>query len=240
MNYPVFRNRSLRALAWQSRATRFRCCLHADRLITCRSGCAGASGAKMTCNNLLTSGSVMPVSVFFPQTPLLQHQKPQSQHRQRHMVMPATPATNLVVVQTYFLLATQEAIFNWPTAMACLHHFQQRTVRSGIAQVVLDVRRLIAAPLDHQPQIGSWQIVALRHDADSNEVGLLRSFGALPKTQAFPGAGRQGRRDLLHGLWLGLVGGHPWLSAPATFSAGLRLTDSGPSQTYTATLRNFR
>src|SRR5713101_3196595 len=104
MNYPVFRNRCFRALPWQSLASRFRCCRHSDRLITCRSGCVGSSGANMTCNNLLTSGSVIPVSVFFPQAPLLQYQEPQGQHGPRHVVVPTTPATHLVVIQTYFLL----------------------------------------------------------------------------------------------------------------------------------------
>src|SRR6266849_3243639 len=187
MNYPVFRNRSFRARAWQSLAIRFRCCRHSERLITCRSGCEGSSGANMTCNNLLTSGSVIPVSVFSPQAPLLQHQEPQGQHGQCHVVVPTTPATYLVVIQAYFLLAAQKAVLDRPTVMACLHHLQQRAVRSGIAQVVLDVGRLITTPFDHQPQIRSWQIVALGHDADSGEMGLLRSLGTLPKAQTFPG-----------------------------------------------------
>src|SRR5437870_428980 len=213
MNYPVFRNRSFRALPWQSLAIRFRCCRHSERLITCRSGCVGGSGAKMTCNNLLTSGSVMPVSVFPPQAPLLQQQEPQRQHGQRHVVVPTTPATHLVVIEAYFLLATQKAVLHWPTVMACLHHLQQRAVRGGVAQVVLDVGRLITTPFDHQPQIRSWQIVALGDDADSGEMGLLRSLGTLPKAQAFPGAGRQRRRDLLHGLRLGLPCSHPCFAA---------------------------
>src|SRR5437016_4618575 len=153
MNYPVFRNRSFRALPWQSLAIRFRCCRHSERSMTCRSVCAGSSRAKMTCNNLLTSGSVIPVSVFPPQAPLLQHQEPQGQHGQRHVVVPTTPATYLVVIEAYFLLAAQKAVLDRPTVMACLHHLQQWAVRSGVAQVILDVRCLITTPLDHQPQL---------------------------------------------------------------------------------------
>src|SRR5688572_14558908 len=104
MNYPVFRNRSLRALSWQSLASRLRCCRHSESRITCRSGCVCGSGAKMTCNSLRTSGSVMPVAVFSPQAALLQHQEPQGQHGQGHVVMPTTPATHLVVIQANFLL----------------------------------------------------------------------------------------------------------------------------------------
>src|SRR5437773_1265993 len=128
MNYPVLRNRCFRALAWQALAIRLRCCLHADRLITCRSGCAGVSGAKMTCSSRLTSGSVMPVSVFSPQTSFLQHQEPEGQHRQRHVVVPTAPATHFVVVQAYFLFAAQETVLDRPAVMACLYHLQQRTV----------------------------------------------------------------------------------------------------------------
>src|SRR6516164_2727200 len=114
MNYPVLRNRFFRALAWQALAIRLRSCRQAERLITCRSGWAGVSGAKMTCSNLRTSGSVIPVSVFFPQPPLLQQQEPESQHRQRHVVVPATPATYFVVFQAHLLLAAQKAVLHRP------------------------------------------------------------------------------------------------------------------------------
>src|ERR1700730_15537199 len=114
MNYPVFRNLSFLACAWQSLAIRFRCCRHSERLITCRSGCVGVSGANMTCNNLLASGSVIPVSVFPPQAPPFQHQEPKCQHHQRHVVVPTAPTSNFVVVQTYLLLSPQEAVFNGP------------------------------------------------------------------------------------------------------------------------------
>src|SRR5919109_1584598 len=115
MNYPVFRNRSFRALAWQSLAIRLRCCRHSERLITCCSGCGGASGAKCTCNTLRTRGSVLAVLVFFPKPPFLQHQEPKGQHRHGHVVVPTTPATHLVVIQAYFLLAAQKAVLDGPT-----------------------------------------------------------------------------------------------------------------------------
>src|SRR6266403_3280764 len=189
--------------------------------MTCCSGRPGASGAKMTCNNLLTSGSVMPVSVFSPQPPLLQHQEPKSQHRQGHVMVPTAPATHLVIIQAHFLLAAQEAVLDGPAVMSCLHPLQQRAIWSGVAQVVLDVWRLITTAFDHQPQFRPQQIIALRHEANPGEMSLLRALGALPKTQALPGAGRQRLRDLLHGLRLGLARGYPRFAARSACSTRL-------------------
>src|SRR5438445_10340464 len=104
--------------------------------MTCCSGCVGGSGAQMTWNNLRTSGSVRPVAVLPPQTPLLQHQEPQRQHHQRHVMMPTAPAPDLVVIQAQLLLAAQEAILDGPAVMTCLRHLQQRTLRRGVADVV--------------------------------------------------------------------------------------------------------
>src|SRR6266496_3204250 len=139
MNYPVLRNLCFLALAWHSLAIRFRSCRHSDRLIACRSGYAGISGAKMTCNNRLTSGSVMPVAVFFPQAAPLHLQEPQCQHHQGHVMVPAAPAADLIVVQTHLLFASQKAVLGWPAIMTRLRQCQQRTVRSGSAHVVFDV-----------------------------------------------------------------------------------------------------
>src|SRR5438552_18339218 len=105
MNYPVLRNRVNRARAWHALAIRFRLWRQADRLMACRSGWAGGTGANTTCNNRRVSGSVMPVVVFSPQPALFQRQEPQRQHHQCHVVVKATPPANLVVVQAYLLFA---------------------------------------------------------------------------------------------------------------------------------------
>src|ERR1051326_5198481 len=138
MNYPVMRSLCFVALAWPSLAIRLRFCRHSDRRITCLSGCGGALGAKMTCNNLRTSGSVMPVSVFFPQAPSFHLQKPHGQHDQRHVMVPAAPAADFIIVQTRLLFAAQKTVLGRPTIMARLRKGHPRAVRSIIAHVVLD------------------------------------------------------------------------------------------------------
>src|ERR1700756_5716821 len=132
MNYPVRRKLWFLAFAWHMLAMRLRLCRHSESLMTWRSGWAGGSQAKTTCNNLRTSGSVIPVSVFFPQTPFLQHQEPQRQHHQGHVVVIAPPTTHLVVVQTHFLFATQKTVFHRPAIVPRLRHLQQRTIGSGV------------------------------------------------------------------------------------------------------------
>src|SRR6266508_5104330 len=151
MNYPVFRNWRLRArarvLAWQSRATRLRSCRHADSAMAWASGWRGAATASTACNSRRVSGSVIPASLFFSQPPPLQHQEPQGQHHQRLVVVPATPALDLVVPQPQFVLAPQETVLDRPTRVADPHHGPQRTVRGRVAQVVLQARLLRAATL---------------------------------------------------------------------------------------------
>src|SRR5689334_5955660 len=105
---------------------RFRRWRHSESLMACRSGCLGVAGAKMTCRSLLTSGNVRPSAVFSPQPPRLQDQEPHRQQDQRHVVVEAAPAADLVVVQTQLLLAAQETVLDGPTVVRRLRQLQQR------------------------------------------------------------------------------------------------------------------
>src|SRR5437660_9618424 len=126
MSYPVFRSCFLlaraRVFAWLRRASWFRRCRQLEIAIACATGSAAAATASTTCNSRRVSGNVIPASLFFPQPPLLQHQKPQGQHHQRLVMVPTTPALDLVVAQPQFVLATQEAVLDRPARVADLHH----------------------------------------------------------------------------------------------------------------------
>src|SRR5262245_10463818 len=147
MNYPVSRSLCFRALAWHAAAMRFRRWRHADSRIAWRSGRWGGAGAKMTCSSLRTSGNVRPSAAFPPQPPRLQDQEPHRQHHQGHVVVEAPPAADLVVVQAHLLLAPQEAVLDRPAVMPRLRQLPQRAISARVAQVVLDVGRLVTAPL---------------------------------------------------------------------------------------------
>src|SRR5262245_4318257 len=142
MSYPVSRNccrnRRRRAFVWHCWAMRLRSCRHSDRAMAWAIGWRGAATANTTCNNRRTSGTVMVVPGFSPQPAFLQHQKPQRQHRQRLVVVPAPPAPHLIFIESHFALAPQEAVLHGPAAMGRLGHHPERAVRGGITEVILD------------------------------------------------------------------------------------------------------
>src|SRR6202020_1405304 len=98
----------------------------------CTSRFRGATTAKTTWSNRRTSGTVIVVPGFFSQPAFLQHQKPQRQHHQRHVVVPTAPAPHLIFIQSHFVLAPQETVFDRPARVPDLHQGQQRTIPLGV------------------------------------------------------------------------------------------------------------
>src|SRR5439155_975632 len=83
---------------WLRRAWRLRSCRQSESRMACACGSHKTATASTVCSSRRASGSVIPNSpFFFPQAPLLQHQEPQRQKRQRLVVVPAAPALHLVI-----------------------------------------------------------------------------------------------------------------------------------------------
>src|SRR5205085_5241387 len=75
--------------------------------------------------------------------PLLQpDQEMMRQEHQGHMVVPARPEPQLVVVQAQFTLALGKAGLDGPAHPADPHEGLQRRVRRGVTQVVLELRHV--------------------------------------------------------------------------------------------------
>ena len=87
--------------------------------------------------------------VFFSHALAFQHQEPQRHERQGHVVMPAHPTPDFIVVQAHFAVAQFEHFFDAMAVIVSPDQFLHRDARGGVAQAVVRFRRGLDGP-DHQ------------------------------------------------------------------------------------------
>jgi hypothetical protein len=91
----------------------------------------------------------------------------------RHMVVPAPPKTQLVLVEADLAFALLEAGLDGPAHPAHSHQRRQRRVGRGVGQVGLEFRPLPGlgeGTAQHDPDLRARQPVAHRHGAQGGAV----------------------------------------------------------------------
>src|SRR3972149_9437632 len=101
-----------------------------------------------------------------------------SQSHQQHMMMPAKPATHFVMVETDFAFGFFKNDFDGPTHAADTHKLDQRGIGRGVAEVELDLRRVIQVAADDQPDFGTGQVGPRFDDAQKGKVTDDGAFAA--------------------------------------------------------------
>src|SRR3954451_20419703 len=76
--------------------------------------------------------------VFPPDSPSFQAQEPQRHQSQGHVVVPADPTADLVMIQPGFAVAGLEELFDAMPLPLGTHHFRQAHLGAGIGQGVVD------------------------------------------------------------------------------------------------------
>ena len=95
------------------------------------------------------------VEFFSP--PSFCHQEPRGDQRERLMMVPAAPVTNLVVGQSRFALAPLDTLLDPMLCLGDPREFDQRRLDRGVGQVVvgLDDLLFVAIPVaDHHQDFG--------------------------------------------------------------------------------------
>lgn len=96
-----------------------------------------------------------------------------SEDHQRHVVMPAPPEAEFVVVEAHFLLALLEAGLDRPAQAAHAHQRRQRRVGRGGGEEVLQFRLLPSqgeGTAQQDPDLGTRQPIPHRHGAERGEI----------------------------------------------------------------------
>src|SRR3989337_3642167 len=118
-----------------------------------------------------------------------------SQGYKQHMMMPAQPTAGFIVVESDFALAFFEDDRDRPTHAADAHQIQQREVCRGVAEVDLDLCRVVQVAADHQPDFRTGQAASAFDHAQESEITDNGTFTAFLDGGPCPG-------------WLGNLGSH--------------------------------
>ena len=111
------------------------------------------------------------------------------QDDQRHMMVPAAPEAQLVVVQPQFPLPLREAGLNRPAHAVDPDQGSERGVRRRVAQIVLHLGHRVIGDWAAQqhPDLWAGQTVARGDGAERGEVRHQRPPAPLQDAVAVPG-----------------------------------------------------
>src|SRR5260370_11486949 len=107
-----------------------------------------------------------------------------------HVMVPAAPEAQLIVVHAQFSFALGKTRLDWPAHPAHTHESREGCFDGSITQVELPFRlRGFTADFapDHHPDLRAWQAITRQHGAQYEEIGDQRAFMPLKPPKPLPG-----------------------------------------------------
>src|SRR5215510_7170013 len=129
------------------------------------------------------------------------------QETQSHMMMPAQPAPDLVVVQAQAPFTLLECRFDRPAHTSHPDQRGDRYVTWRITEIDLELRSLPPTPSQHNPHVGARHARAYRHAAVETELRHQRPFAPFFYQERLPCVRWHSRCELINALWR-LCSGH--------------------------------
>src|SRR5262245_17615469 len=150
----------------------------------------------------------MPGTFFHLQPEM--YQKMMSQKGQRHMMMPATPGSGLVMIHPQFALGFLNRRFDRP-AQSCLpNQIGLRDLHWRIAQIIFDLGWVTRATTKDHPDFVPRTAATLTYRAHKRKVGADRAFRSFFDRVTFPDLGWRLRSHLTNLLRCRLISRHTW------------------------------
>ena len=130
----------------------------------------------------------MRAGVFFPHESLLQSEEPVGQEAHRHVVAPAHPGADLVMVHPEVVLGDLEALFDGVAAAGDAGERLPGGGRIGVGEVVADLGILIERTDDDQELSGADLLFVLGADPGGDHVHFKRPLLSIADAHARSGA----------------------------------------------------
>src|SRR5262245_5883006 len=163
------------------------------------------------------------------------YQKMMSQKSQRHMMMPATPGSGLVMIHPQLALGFLNRRFDRPAQAGLPRQIGPCDLRRRIAQIIFDLGRVTRATTKDHPDFVPRTAAPFTYRAHKRKVGADRAFRSFFDRVTFPDLVRQFRRHLTNFLRRRLISRHTWATARAA-----RLEIPGLAKTCIQNLHMFR
>src|SRR5215470_14279015 len=123
------------------------------------------------------------------------------QETQGHMMMPAPPAPDLVVVQAHAAFTLLERRFDRPAHARHPDQCGDRYVTWRMTEIDLELRSLSPGPPPYDPHVGTRHARAYRHAAVASALRHQRPFAPCFYQERVPRVRRHSRCELLDALW---------------------------------------
>jgi len=142
---------------------------------------------------LAVSGTVS-AGVFFPQPPVFADKKPMTQETHAHVMVPADPGTDFVMVHPEVVLGDLEAFFD-PVLVGCdLGQDSPRRTRIGVGKVILILGLLTKTARHHRQFIRAHFVAKMGTHSRGGDFQVQGALFSLSNPKARPSLRRQGLR----------------------------------------------